>query len=307
MQQSRDKVLRPRGLHDGDTLPATVLSVDQRAIRNPVAEPLLEADNAAHGLETDHRELAQAVTGGESSPTLGEHSPTGGPQHGVRGRAGELGDTGGGTRASDHATRYLETTHGRLSHTELAPLLAQEVTAAELAIAAGDFDSRNFDDLLIADLHRRLCENLTPQFVGWRHVDVLIGAHTPPAYCEVPEAMRGYALDLAEQQRHLARTDDELIEFLAFAEGRLLSIHPFVDFNGRATRLFLTLLLRRLDLPALDPTPSDAGTPAYLAALAAAVCDMIHKIILQKQRLVNNSSQMFLADHSEVRLETTNL
>jgi len=59
-------VLRPRGLRDGDTLPATVLSVDQRAIRNPVAEPLLEADNAAHGLETDHRELAQAIVGGKA-------------------------------------------------------------------------------------------------------------------------------------------------------------------------------------------------------------------------------------------------
>jgi CRISPR-associated endonuclease/helicase Cas3 len=58
---------------------------------------------------------------------------------------------------------------------------------------------------------------------------------------------------------------------LAFAEGRLLSIHPFADFNGRATRLLLAELLRRLGLPAIDPTPAPgADTERYLAALSAA-------------------------------------
>ncbi len=35
---------------------------------------------------------------------------------------------------------------------------------------------------------------------------------------------------------------------LFFAEERFLTIHPFRDFNGRAIRLLLTELLRRLDL-----------------------------------------------------------
>ena len=39
------------------------------------------------------------------------------------------------------------------------------------------------------------------------------------------------------------------LEFLAFAEGRFLTVHPFADFNGRTVRLFLAELLRRLDLP----------------------------------------------------------
>ena len=58
---------------------------------------------------------------------------------------------------------------------------------------------------------------------------------------------------------------------LAFAEGRLLSIHPFRDFNGRVTRLFLPWLLRRLQLPPVDLVPADPpATQAYLAALRAA-------------------------------------
>ena len=42
-------------------------------------------------------------------------------------------------------------------------------------------------------------------------------------------------------------------ECLAFAQGRLLWIHPFEDFNGRLTRVLLAKLLQHLDMPALDP------------------------------------------------------
>ena len=53
-------------------------------------------------------------------------------------------------------------------------------------------------------------------------------------------------------------------------KGRLLSIHPFTDFNGRAARRFLRELLRRLELPPVDLVPTDpAGEVAYRAALRA--------------------------------------
>src|SRR5207302_532459 len=62
-----------------------------------------------------------------------------------------------------------------------------------------------------------------------------------------------------------------LLELLAFAEGRLLSIHPSPDFNGRVTRLFLGELLRRLELPAVELAPvSPASRTRFLEALHAA-------------------------------------
>ena len=84
--------------------------------------------------------------------------------------------------------------------------------------------------------------------------------------------MREYGLDLQARLAGLETAPAPLLlETLAFAEGRLLFIHPFRDFNGRVTRLFLAELMRRLKLPPVDPTP-DAGEPTrrYLAALAAA-------------------------------------
>jgi CRISPR-associated endonuclease/helicase Cas3 len=83
--------------------------------------------------------------------------------------------------------------------------------------------------------------------------------------------MRDYFSDLNTRLSALAGASDPLVlECLAFAEGRLLSIHPFTDFNGRATRLFLAELLRRLDLPAVELAPTEPALRAkYLKALRA--------------------------------------
>ena len=64
--------------------------------------------------------------------------------------------------------------------------------------------------------------------------------------------------------------DDLLLEALVFAEGRLLFIHPFMDFNGRVTRVFLRLILRRLDLAPVTLVPAEDALQKYLAALSDA-------------------------------------
>ena len=82
--------------------------------------------------------------------------------------------------------------------------------------------------------------------------------------------MRDYCRDLEVRTTALAGTlDDRTLECLAFAEGRLLWIHPFEDFNDHLTRAFLAELLQRLGMPALDPTPGP-DTESYLQALKAA-------------------------------------
>jgi CRISPR-associated endonuclease/helicase Cas3 len=161
----------------------------------------------------------------------------------------------------------------RDSYRELAPLLADRVAAVENRISLDEFADTALDENLILRLHRDIAAELVPTIGGkWRRTDVRVGNHEPPSFVRVPELMRDYALDLAARIDGMPESDYErLLETLAFAEGRLLSIHPFGDFNGRVTRVFLSELLRRLNLPAVDPTP-DPGPPTarYLAALAAA-------------------------------------
>jgi CRISPR-associated endonuclease/helicase Cas3 len=174
-----------------------------------------------------------------------------------------------GSTSPGHATRTVETTRGVLTYAQLAPLLAERVLAVEQQIAAGDFKSRTLDGDFTRQLHAAIAGDLVPDWAGqWRTVAVRVGAHEPPAPHEIHVLMRVYGDDLAARVTHL--TDDLLLETLAFAEGRLLSVHPFRDFNGRVTRLFLRELLRRLDLPPVDLVPTTpADEPIYFAALRA--------------------------------------
>jgi len=83
--------------------------------------------------------------------------------------------------------------------------------------------------------------------------------------------MRDYGEDLRIRLENASGHMDELLlETLAFAEGRLLSIHPFTDFNGRVTRLFLRELLRRFELPPVDLVPTNpTAEKEYFSALHA--------------------------------------
>lgn len=179
--------------------------------------------------------------------------------------AGETTPPGG-------ATRYIQTTRGLLSYSQLAPLLAERVLRVESAIASGAFTAHAAGADLILRFHSEIAGDLVPEWAGrWRDAEVRVGEHHPPPPHRMPMLMRDYGEDLRVRLENASgRMDDLLLELLAFAEGRLLSIHPFNDFNGRVTRLFLRELLRRLDLPPVDLVPTDTGGESnYFAALRA--------------------------------------
>jgi CRISPR-associated endonuclease/helicase Cas3 len=231
-----------------------------------------EQDNYAHGLETSDRALASIAPGGAGETALAPDSAQRGGEHGVRGRTGGARDVGGGTHPPDSATRHIETSLGILSYQQLAPHLARNVQAVEQCIEHGEFANASLDEQLLLSFHRLICGELVPQLSGWRRTAVTVGQHTPPEFFRVPVLVREYSLDLAARFSSLRHPfDDGLLEALAFAEGRLLSIHPFIDFNGRVTRVWLREIAKRLDLPPVQLAPSEpAATRMYLGALQAA-------------------------------------
>jgi len=255
-------------------LEALLRAADQRASRQALADILLRKQEDQHArdrLDEGSRTVAQSDERGTSPPPSGIDSPTGSELHGHGGRASGRGVDSGTTRPPHSATRYVETTAGILSYRELAPLLAERVALAEFAIYDRTLAPLPYLDLLL-DLHRRVCGDLTPEIAGrWRTREVRVGNHQPPPSWEVPMLMKDYAADL--EFRLTARkssSPEHLIDALVFAEGRLLHIHPFADFNGRASRLFLAELLYRLDLPAIDPAAaSEEETRHYFRALRA--------------------------------------
>lgn len=255
-------------------LEALVRSADQRASAQPVTDKLLErkeADDAGKGLDASHREVEKSDARGASSSPLGSDSPPRREFNGDGGRASGRDMDSGTARPPYSATRYIETKAGILSYQELAPLLAERVAETALAIADRKFASLPFQDLLL-EIHRCICAGLTPEMAGrWRVREVRVGDHQPPPHWQVPMLMHEYGADLAARLADPEAGNSEcLIDDLAFAEGRLLNIHPFEDFNGRVSRLFLVELLYRLELPAIDPAASsEEQATRYFAALRA--------------------------------------
>ncbi len=159
-----------------------------------------------------------------------------------------------------HTPRYLETQLGILSYAECAPHLARNALALERQIESGKFSKSILDDALLLQFQRLLCGDLVPQLAGWRRTNVTVAAHAAPEFFRVPALVREYGLDFQARLSSLANVnDDSLLETLAFAEGRVLSIHPFADFNGRVTRIWLREVLRRLDLPPVRLVPVPSG------------------------------------------------
>lgn len=251
---------------------ALVRAADQRISRKPLVDPLLENHNKNYELENHHRTVAPTAPERAVAHPFNPNPPQSSPEHGIRGRASGRKDAGSGTQTPHHATRYLKTRLGILTYAQLAPHLSRRVQELEADIATGRYADHPLDEHLIQEFHRRICGDLVSDMAGhWRRINVRVSAHEAPNFQCIRELMRNYCLDL--QARLAAFNDpyDELmLEFLAFAEGRLLWIHPFEDFNGRTTRVLLAELLRRLQLPALDPTPDPgAETSRYLEALRA--------------------------------------
>lgn len=250
---------------------------DQRASKLATRDTLLqeqEENDVGHPLDGGHRTLAQSASGGTSTPAPAGDSPPRLQLDGDGGRAGGRSLDSRTTRTPHSATRYIETSVGILSYQALAPLLAKRVADTELVISDRTFAILPVHDLLL-ELHRRVCADLTPDMAGrWRLRDVCVGEHQAPPYWQVPMLMRDYAADLEARLASLEglgdRSGERLIDDLVFAEGRLLHVHPFEDFNGRVSRLFLIELLYRLNLPVIDPaTSSTEETTHYFAALQA--------------------------------------
>lgn len=252
-------------------LEALLRAADIRSSRAPVADPLLEANTYNYGLERGDSTMEGSASGGANGDSLASTASQRRTEHGLRGGTRRSGDAGATSSTASGSTRHVETTLGTISYAELAPHLATRVEDFGLKIVRGEFRGLDLDEHFIKQIHAAICGDLIPAISGqWRQVDVQVGAHLAPRFYEVPVLMRNYCLDLAARLESLNSTEESLVEFLAFVEGRLLSIHPFQDLNGRVTRLFLSEIGARLNTPEVElaPPPGEA-TSRYLSALRA--------------------------------------
>ncbi|XP_055970434.1 protein adenylyltransferase FICD [Sorex fumeus] len=100
------------------------------------------------------------------------------------------------------------------------------------------------DDLL--EMHRRVLGYVDPVEAGrFRRTQVLVGHHLPPHPQEVARQMDEFVQWLnSEDAMNL-----HPVEFAALAHYKLVYIHPFIDGNGRTSRLLMNLILMQAGYP----------------------------------------------------------
>ncbi len=205
-------------------------------------------------------------TGRKTEKVSGKHPATSKRLHGIRRRKRKPEDA---ERVSEDierytsSTRFIESSHGIKSYTELTPHLAKGVERVMAHILQFKLDELKVTSEFICRLHKDAFGELFPSWAGrYRDKNVTVSKHAPPPYFEVPVLMRQYCEDLESRLSALGEkppVTDILLETLSFAEGRLLSIHPFLDFNGRVARMLLFALLYRLDLPPVQLVPNEGN------------------------------------------------
>ncbi|MBU6402062.1 MAG: hypothetical protein KGS61_17225 [Verrucomicrobia bacterium] len=128
-----------------DHIVAGTATLEEQRTFERVSEELWALDAGSemgHGsvdeLAGHHCPLAETPAPRQNPSPLGEHPRAGGEEHGLRGRTGESADPARDTRP-ERATRFLETTRGVLSYSQLAPLLAERVVAVQGDIERGGY------------------------------------------------------------------------------------------------------------------------------------------------------------------------
>ncbi len=94
----------------------------------------------------------------------------------------------------------------------------------------------------IREIHSLVLKGIDSRYAGrYRDIQVRISGaiHVPPDPLHVPDAMQKFT------KTRLARSKTHPVEQAALAHLDLVGIHPFVDGNGRTSRLLMNLILMK--------------------------------------------------------------
>ncbi|WP_443597001.1 Fic family protein [Agathobacter sp.] len=99
-------------------------------------------------------------------------------------------------------------------------------------------ESLALDEKIVKDIHALLMENILTGGIYRREEVVISGAsHTPPAGNDMYAQIKNFYVELAE------KSSLNGIELAAWTHAEFVRIHPFLDVNGRTSRLLMNYQL----------------------------------------------------------------
>ena len=95
-------------------------------------------------------------------------------------------------------------------------------------------EGKPLDEHIVKDIHALLMENILPGGI-YRNVEVRISGaqHKPPAPSEMYRQVKEFYADLPY------KAELNAIELAAWTHAEFVKIHPFVDGNGRTSRMIM--------------------------------------------------------------------
>ncbi|MCL7415240.1 MAG: Fic family protein [ANME-2 cluster archaeon] len=147
----------------------------------------------------------------------------------------------------------------------------------------------------IQKIHAMIMEQLLESAGDYRRIQILIekAEHEPPPAFEIPELMKQLTGWYRQHRKNM-----HPFELALLLHTKFVTIHPFVDGNGRVARALLNFVLEKNDYPKLYIGLEDRN--AYLDAVAEGnkgnyqpVVDFMYYIYLRQHELikVNNDTR----------------
>lgn len=99
-------------------------------------------------------------------------------------------------------------------------------------------DGKPLDENIVKDIHAMLMENILTGGI-YRTVDVRISGakHKPPVPGEMYQQIKNFYADMPY------RAESNAVEFAAWTHAEFVKIHPYVDGNGRTSRMIMNYQL----------------------------------------------------------------
>jgi Fic family protein len=123
----------------------------------------------------------------------------------------------------------------------------------------------DFDKRVLLDIHHLILKNVDIQNAGkYRNVDVMISgsAHKPPTFLQVENLMEDFFKFYEENKENL-----NPVILSAEMHERLVTIHPFIDGNGRTSRLLMNLILLKYGFPITNISSQNELRDEYYKSL----------------------------------------
>ncbi|OGD53143.1 hypothetical protein A3J78_01045 [Candidatus Beckwithbacteria bacterium RBG_13_35_6] len=177
------------------------------------------------------------------------------------------------------STSYKETAFGIIPRSQLLKLELQGTQKGldfiyNLVSKNKDI---NINPKIICKLHKISFGWIFPDWAGkYRNAQVTISGKEAPPFYQLSELVINLCADLKERIKHLPnRTSNnfiiEVVKVVSWFQHRFVSIHPFLDYNGRTGRMLTVLLLLKLGLPPIEIKAENAiDRKRYITALQKA-------------------------------------